>query len=105
MISIQIIDINNGQPAQRIPVELDYFISGQGWASVGQGITTREGRIMDFGENPAAGVYRLAVDVAAYMPHIFFPTIQITFEAKEIGEDHHLIVQISPFGFSVARTA
>src|SRR5437016_1087938 len=105
MISIQIIDIARGEPAERIPVELDYFISGQGWQSVGHGITTTEGRVMDFGENPTAGIYRVALDVAVYMPHIFFPTIAITLEAKDAAEDHHLIVQLSPFGYSVIRTA
>ena len=104
MISTQIIDIARGEPAARIPVELDVFISGQGWREAGHGITGRDGRIPEFGETPAAGVYRLVMDVAAYMPHIFFPSLSVTFESKDASEDHHILIQISPYGYSVCRT-
>jgi len=103
MISTQILDIARGEPGARIPVDLDYFITGQGWKQVGHGVTGRDGSIAEFGEVPAAGVYRLVMDVAAYMPHIFFPSLSVTFESKDAAEDHHLVVQISPFGYSVCR--
>jgi 5-hydroxyisourate hydrolase len=103
MITTQIIDTHRGEPAGRIPVELDYFVTGQGWREVGHSITSREGRIAEFGEQPAAGVYRLMYDIASYMPHSFFPSITVTVESKDANEDHHLVLQISPFGYSVCR--
>ena len=104
LITTQVIDIAKGVPAQRIPVELDYFITGQGWREVGHSITSRDGRIPEFGETPAEGVYRMMFDVAAYMPHCFFPTINVTLEVGALHEDHHILLQISPFGYSVSRT-
>jgi 5-hydroxyisourate hydrolase-like protein (transthyretin family) len=104
MISVQVIDTVKGEPAGRIPVELDFFISGQGWREVGHGITSRDGRVIEFGEPPAAGVYRLMFDVGAYMPHCFFPSITVMVEAREAAGDHHILLQVSPFGYSVCRT-
>ncbi len=103
MITTQIIDINKGEPAGRIPVELDFFITGQGWREVGHSITSRDGRIAEFGEPPAAGLYRLMFDIASYMPHCFFPSVTVTVESKDANENHHLLLQISPFGYSVSR--
>ncbi len=104
LITTQVLDIAKGIPAQRIPVELDYFITGQGWREVGHSVTSRDGRISEFGEPPAEGVYRMMYDIAAYMPHSFFPTVTVTLEVSEIHQDHHIIVLISPFGYSVSRT-
>lgn len=103
LITTQIIDIAKGVPAPRIPVELDFFITGKGWREVGHSVTSRDGRIPEFGEPPAAGVYRMMYDVAAYMPHCFFPTVNVTLEVGEPNQDHHIILQISPFGYSVSR--
>jgi 5-hydroxyisourate hydrolase-like protein (transthyretin family) len=103
LITTQVIDTAMGIPAQRIPVELDFFITGQGWREVGHSITSRDGRILEFGEPPAAGVYRMMFDVAAYMPHCFFPSVTVTLEVGDSSEDHHVILQISPFGYSVSR--
>jgi 5-hydroxyisourate hydrolase-like protein (transthyretin family) len=105
LITAQVIDTAKGIPAQRIPVELDFLITGQGWREVGHSLTSREGRIPEFGEPPAAGVYRLMFDVAAYMPHCFFPTIMVMLEVQEPNEDHQIILQVSPFGYSVVRVA
>src|SRR5207302_1123444 len=78
MISTHVLDTARGCPAGRIPVELDVFITGQGWREVGSGLTNDEGRILDFGEPAAVGVYRLMFDVASYLPEAFFPSISIT---------------------------
>ena len=52
MITTHVLDIARGCPAGRIPVELDLFITGQGWREVGHGLTNDEGSIADFGEPP-----------------------------------------------------
>jgi 5-hydroxyisourate hydrolase-like protein (transthyretin family) len=103
MITTQVIDIHKGEPARRIPVELDFFIVGQGWREVGHSVTGQDGRIGEFGEAPGEGVYRLMYDIASYMPHSFFPSISVTVESRAANEDHHVILQISPFGYSVCR--
>jgi len=104
MISTQVIDVAKGEPAGRVPVELDYFITGQGWREIAHSVTSRDGRIAEFGESPAAGVYRMMFDVGAYMPHCFFPSVTVTIEVREANHDHHIILQVSPFGYSICRT-
>lgn len=104
MISTQIVDAAHGRPAPRIPVEVDLFITGHGWHEVGRGITNFEGRIDSFGIPPAPGVYRMMIDIAAYHPHAFFPSISITFEVRNPEDQHHIPVILSPFGYTVVRT-
>lgn len=103
MISTHVLDTAAGAPAAKLPVELDVFITGHGWREAGRGVTNDEGRILDFAERPAAGVYRLMFDVAVYMPHAFFPSIAVTFEVRDPGESYHVPLLLSPFGYSTYR--
>lgn len=105
MITTQVTDIARGVPGPRIPVELDVFITGQGWREVGHGITTLDGLIEDFGEPAAPGVYRLSFDVGAYNPHSFFPSITVTFEVRDPEEKYHIPLFLSDFGYSTCRDA
>src|SRR5207302_4056312 len=98
-----VLDTARGRPADRIPVELDMFITGHGWREVGRGITSGDGRIGDFGEPPAAGVYRLMFDVAAYLPNAFFPSVAVTFEVRDPTDHYHVPLLLSPFGYSTYR--
>jgi 5-hydroxyisourate hydrolase len=103
MITTHILDTSTGLPAERIPVELDVFISGHGWRDVGRGVTNSEGRILDFGETPAPGIYRLMFDVGVHLPEAFFPTIAITFEVREPNDAYHIPLLLSPFGYTTYR--
>jgi 5-hydroxyisourate hydrolase len=103
MITTQVQDSSRGAPGARIPVELDLFVVSQGWKEVGYGITNAEGRIEEFGEPIAAGIYRLMFDVATYMPDAFFPSIAITFEVRDPNERCHVPLVLSPFGYSTYR--
>ena len=103
MITTYVLDTARGAPAPRIPVELDTFITGHGWHEVGRGITSHDGRIMDFGEPAAAGVYRLMFDVGSYMPQAFFPSITVTFEVRDPEEQFHVPLLLSPFGYTTYR--
>ncbi|HTB12404.1 MAG TPA: hydroxyisourate hydrolase [Bryobacteraceae bacterium] len=100
MITTYVLDTASGQPAERIPVELDVFISGHGWRDAGRGVTNMDGRILDFGETPAEGIYRLMFDVGVYIPDAFFPTISITFEVKDRNKTYHIPLLLSPFGYT-----
>jgi len=103
MITTQVSDAVRGRPAQRIAVELDVFITGHGWHEVGHGVTNDEGQVLDFGEPPAAGVYRMMFDVASYLPEAFFPSIAITFEVRDPAERFHIPLLLSPFGYAAYR--
>ena len=103
MITTQVFDSTLGQPAARVPVELDFFITGHGWRQIGQGLTSNDGRIADFGEPHAAGIYRLVYDVAAYTPESFFPSITITIEVREPPEPSHMVLLLSAYSYSTYR--
>jgi 5-hydroxyisourate hydrolase len=103
MITTHVLDTARGKPAAGIPVELHTLVTGQGWRSVGRGITSPDGRIEDFGESRAAGLYRLTFDVAAHMSDAFFPSISITFEVRDPFERYHIPLLLAPFSYSTYR--
>ena len=103
MITTQVVDSALGRPAAVVPVELDFFITGYGWRQMGQGLTSNEGRIADFGEASAQGIYRLVYDVAAYSPEAFFPSISITIDVHDPAEPCHVVLVLSPYGYSTYR--
>jgi 5-hydroxyisourate hydrolase len=103
MITTQVLDTALGAPAARIGVELDFFITGHGWREVGRGVTDDEGRVRDFGEPHAAGIYRLMFDVASHSAEAFFPSIAVTFEISEPKDHYHVRLLLSPFGYTVYR--
>ena len=103
MITTQVLDSATGRPAARVPVELDVFITGHGWRQIGQGLTNNDGRVADFGETSAAGIYRLSYDVAAYSPDAFFPSITIAIDVRDPAERCHMVLALSPFSYSVYR--
>jgi 5-hydroxyisourate hydrolase len=103
MITTEISDTVRGRPASQITAELDVLITGHGWREVGHGITNDEGRIFDFGEPAAAGVYRMMFDIESYLPESFFPSIAVAFEVRDPGERCHVRVVLSAFGYAVYR--
>ena len=103
MITTHVLDVARGFPAARVPVELDVFIPGKGWRQAGRGVTNNDGRIVDFAEAAAAGIYRLMFDVASYMPEAFFPSIAITFEIHDPRQRCHVPLLLSPFGYTTYR--
>lgn len=103
MISTEIVDTVRGSPAARVPVELDYFITGHGWKQVGQGISNEQGRVETFGEPPAEGIYRLSFDVASRLADAFFPSISVVIDVRDSGAAYHLPLLLSAYGYSVYR--
>jgi|SRR5579871_1750751 len=103
MITTHVLDTGRGKPASHIPVELHRFVTGEGWRSVGYGVTSPDGRIEDFGESHVAALYRLTFDVAAQTPGAFFPSISITFEVRDPFERYHIPLLLGPFSYSTYR--
>jgi 5-hydroxyisourate hydrolase len=84
-------------------VELDVLVQGNGWHEVGRRLTDDNGRIEQFGESAAVGVYRLMFDVASYIPDIFFPSVTITFEVRDASQHYHVPLLLSPYGYTTYR--
>jgi 5-hydroxyisourate hydrolase len=103
MISTHILDVAQGKPVPMVEVELDIFITDQGWHQVGRGVTNQDGRIADFGEPAAPGLYRLMFDVESYMPDAFFPSITLTIDVRDAQQRYHVPLLLSPFGYTTYR--
>jgi 5-hydroxyisourate hydrolase-like protein (transthyretin family) len=103
MIIASVYDVSEGVPAARMPVELDIFITGQGWREIGHGVTDAEGVVDNFGEPAVAGLYRLMFDVAAYLPDAWFPSIAIVADILDPSLEHRFPVTLSRFGYAVHR--
>ncbi len=101
MISTHIVDSTRGIPAARMPVQLDVFITGQGWKEIGHGLSNDAGLIDEFGAPAAEGIYRMMFDVASYLPDAFYPSIPVTFQIQDPTKQFHIAVFLSPFGYSV----
>ena len=70
---------------------------------MGHGLTNDDGRVEEFGEPAANGIYRLVFDVASYIPEAFFPSVAITFQVKDPEEHYHVPLLLSPFSYSTYR--
>jgi 5-hydroxyisourate hydrolase len=105
MITTRVYDLSRGVPAASVPVELDLFITGQGWREIGHAETDAQGLVESFGELRVAGLYRLMFDIAAYLPDACFPSVAIVVDVRDPGAAHHLPMTLSRFGYSVHREA
>ncbi len=109
-ITTHVLDLARGKPAPGIPVVLEIRDERGRWRTLGQGATDADGRLRNLlaaDHALAAGVYRLAFDVASYFraagTECFYPSIAITFQVREPSEHHHVPLLVSPFGYSTYR--
>ena len=109
-ISTQVLDIAAGKPAAGIPITLERKTHTAGWQSVASAITDVDGRVKDLvpkGEVFLPGHYRLVFETGPYfLVHEsdgFFPQVSITFVVKDPGQDYHVPLLLSPYGYSTYR--
>ena len=102
-ITTHVQDSSKGVPAARIPVQLDYFVTGHGWREIANGLTNENGHIAQFEESLAPGIYRLSYDVANWMPEAYFPSVVVMFEVNNPNEPQHIALVVSPYGYTVHR--
>jgi 5-hydroxyisourate hydrolase len=108
-ITTHVLDTAIGRAAAGVPITLEQE-EGGAWLALGKGVTDRDGRLRDLlpeGQRPAAGVYRLTFDTAAYFAASgepsFYPTVQVVFRVTRPEEHHHVPLLLSPFGYSTYR--
>jgi 5-hydroxyisourate hydrolase len=108
-ITTHVLDTAIGRAAAGVPITLEHEEDGA-WQALGKGVTDPDGRLRDLlpeGQRPAAGVYRLTFDTAAYFAASgevsFYPTVQVVFRVTRPEEHHHVPLLLSPFGYSTYR--
>ncbi len=109
-ISTHVLDIAQGQPAEKVPVRLDRQEASGNWRSLASAHTDHDGRCAQLlSENEALtpGTYRLHFDTATYFGACkvngLYPMVEITFQVRD-GEQHfHIPLLLSPHGYTTYR--
>ncbi|EFE6588328.1 hydroxyisourate hydrolase [Campylobacter coli] len=111
-LSTHILDINSGQPASNVKVELYNLDQNRQWVKISEKFTKKNGRIADFlpyekTENRSFGVYKLKFYIKDYyISHkvdSFYPFVEVSFELLKDQKHYHIPITLSPFGYSTYR--
>ncbi|ECL3277295.1 hydroxyisourate hydrolase [Campylobacter coli] len=111
-LSTHILDINSGQPASNVKVELYNLDQNRQWVKISEKFTKKNGRIADFlpyekTENRSFGVYKLKFYTKDYyISHkvdSFYPFVEVSFELLKDQKHYHVPITLSPFGYSTYR--
>ncbi len=111
-LSTHILDINSGQPASNVKVELYNLDQNRQWVKISEKFTKKNGRIADFlpyekTENRSFGVYKLKFYTKDYyISHkvdSFYPFVEVSFELLKDQKHYHIPITLSPFGCSTYR--
>lgn len=111
-LSTHILDINSGQPASNVKVELYNLDQNRQWVKISEKFTKKNGRIADFlpyekTENRSFGVYKLKFYTKDYyISHkvdSFYPFVEVSFELLKDQKHYHIPIILSPFGYSTYR--
>ncbi|EIQ8431212.1 hydroxyisourate hydrolase, partial [Campylobacter coli] len=111
-LSTHILDINSGQPASNVKVELYNLDQNRQWVKISEKFTKKNGRIADFlpyekTENRSFGVYKLKFYTKDYyISHkvdSFYPFVEVSFELLKDQKQYHIPITLSPFGYSTYR--
>ncbi|EJX0912089.1 hydroxyisourate hydrolase [Campylobacter coli] len=111
-LSTHILDINSGQPASNVKVELYNLDQNRQWVKISEKFTKKNGRIADFlpyekTENRSFGVYKLKFYTKDYyISHkvdSFHPFVEVSFELLKDQKHYHIPITLSPFGYSTYR--
>ncbi|ECQ7656644.1 hydroxyisourate hydrolase [Campylobacter coli] len=111
-LSTHILDINSGQPASNVKIELYNLDQNRQWVKISEKFTKKNGRIADFlpyekTENRSFGVYKLKFYTKDYyISHkvdSFYPFVEVSFELLKDQKHYHIPITLSPFGYSTYR--
>ncbi|EFO9319442.1 hydroxyisourate hydrolase [Campylobacter coli] len=111
-LSTHILDINSGQPASNVKVELYNLDQNRQWVKISEKFTKKNARIADFlpyekTENRSFGVYKLKFYTKDYyISHkvdSFYPFVEVSFELLKDQKHYHIPITLSPFGYSTYR--
>lgn len=106
-ITTHVLDTARGRPAAGIAVTLE-IAEGDGWRSVGEGVTDADGRARDLlpaGTPLERGAYRLRFATGAYHGESagFYPQVTVEFTVADPAQHYHVPILLSPYGFSTYR--
>ncbi len=110
MISTHVLDTTQGLPAPGVGVVLAMRTAEGTFADLAAGVTDADGRLTNLlprERTPAAGVYRLTFQTAAWFAaegrSSFYPEVSVTFDLTDPQQDYHVPLLLSGFGYSTYR--
>ena len=111
MITTHVLDTARGGPAVGVTVILELRQASE-WSPIGRGTTDENGRVASLTDDRelVPGTYRLTFDTGTYhreqgISVPFFPEAKITFNVRDIDENFHVPLLLSPFGYTTYRGA
>jgi len=111
MITTHVLDTSRGGPAAGVTVILELRQASE-WTPIGRGTTDGNGRVASLTDDRELipGTYRLTFDTGTYhreqgISVPFFPEAKITFNVRDVDEDYHVPLLLSPFGYTTYRGA
>jgi 5-hydroxyisourate hydrolase len=107
-LSTHVLDTARGRPARGVAVACEVR-DGDGWRTVGEGVTDDDGRIGDLVARGglAAADHRLSFATGDWARRsdgdVFWPEVTVTFTVTAPDEHHHVPLLLSPYGYSTYR--
>lgn len=106
-ISTHILDTSKGRPADGVAVVLERQVGDADFEVVLSGVTDVDGRVKLVAGEPERGTYRLRFAIGEYFwrqgYRTFFPVADVIFVVEKTGENYHVPLLLSPFGYSTYR--
>lgn len=103
------LDTARGSPAAGISVTLEVR-AGSDWKRLAETATDvggRAGNLLPSAAQFESGTYRLRFDAAAYFRaqgvETFYAEISVTFKVRNPGEQYHVPLLLSPWGYTTYR--
>ena len=109
-LSSHILDITQGKPASNVKISLSKQDKKGNWNIIDEKYTDENGRIKNFLKEEKGtdhkGIYKLTFFTEPYFKKMsqesFYPFIDVVFELKD-NNHYHVLITLSPFGYSTYR--
>lgn len=105
MISTHVLDLNLGQPAAGVVVQLEVK-NGSEWSKIQEQQTNLDGRV-HFETELKAVTYRLNFIIGEYLQknnvEVFFTSAPIIFKVTNTNRKYHIPLLLNAFGYSTYR--
>ena len=108
-ISTHILDLMRGQPANDVPVRLEWQEISGNWRLLNSARTDQDGRCGQLlpDNQMLPGVYRLSFDTASYFAAQkisgLYPVVEVTFQARDGESQFHIPLLLSANGYTTYR--
>jgi 5-hydroxyisourate hydrolase len=98
-ITTHVLDLAAGRPRAGLAVQLARRGAGV-WHPLAEAVTDSDGRVREWpgAPEPTPGDYRLTFATGG-----FYPEVSVVFRVDDGGQNHHMPLLLSPFGYTTYR--